>query len=68
MQPAVADSGELMRLDTAGCDMEELQEDEGDSISNAGEAQVWRRPKVPNSWSGLTAKRVRKNLLHRVLG
>ena len=40
MGPAIGGSGVLLLLDTAGCDMEELQEEEGDSISNPGEAQV----------------------------
>ena len=38
--PGAAECGVLVLLDTAGCDMEEVQEEEGDSTSNPGEAQV----------------------------
>ena len=38
--PRAAECGVLALLDTAGCDMEEVQEEEGDSTSNPGEAQV----------------------------
>ena len=31
----------LLLIDTAGCGMEERVEEEGDSKSNDGEAQVW---------------------------
>ena len=38
--PAAAEFGPLLLVDTAGCDMEEVREEDGDSIANPGEAEV----------------------------
>ena len=37
---AAAEFGPLLLVDTAGCDMEEVREEDGTSIANPGEAQV----------------------------
>ncbi len=39
-KPALGEQPVLLLVDTAGCDMEEVAEEGGDSTSNPGEAQV----------------------------
>ncbi len=41
--PAAAEFGPLLLVDTAGCDMEEVREEDGTSTANPGEAEVCPR-------------------------
>ena len=38
--PAAAEFGPLLLVDTAGCDLEEVREEDGTSTANPGEAEV----------------------------